>query len=192
MKTTKELTYNALFIALIIIMAVIPQLGIIQVGVLSITILHIPIIIAALVLGLKSSVLVSFVFGVSTLFVAMTRGASPFDLLFLNPLVSVLPRVLFGFIAGWLAQYFRKKKTNFTLGATITAVLSTLAHSIMVLSAMAIALSVQGIYDEAIFGPIGAFFVGLFTANAFFEVGVAIVIAVPVSAALVRFTRGKL
>ena len=54
---TKTIVYNALLIAIVIILATVPNLGYIQVGGMAITIIHIPVIIAAVLFGYKSALL---------------------------------------------------------------------------------------------------------------------------------------
>ena len=97
---TKTIVYNALLIAIVIILATVPNLGYIQVGGMAITIIHIPVIIAAVLFGYKSALLMGIAFGVTSMIVAATRGVGG-DILFINPLVSVVPRVLFFALDGF-------------------------------------------------------------------------------------------
>ena len=136
MKTTRELTLNALFITVVLVMSLVPNFGIIQIGLIAIQVIHIPVIIAGLVLGFKSGVLNGFVFGVSTLIVALTRASSPFDLLFVNPLVSVLPRIIFGISIGALAGLLGNFIKNDIVKYGSVAFLSSLIHSIAVFIAV--------------------------------------------------------
>ena len=194
MKNTRELTLNAFFIAITVLFAVVPNLGILQVGVLSITILHIPVIIAGLVLGMKAALINSFAFGLSTLFVALTRGSGLLDPLFRNPLVSVLPRLAFGLTVGLTYNLVKKMTQNFTIQATIVAVVSTFAHSIFVLGALFLATVGRVEFAEISTTTQGMFlfFFGIFASQSILEVVAAVVIGVPVSGALKRLNRGKL
>ncbi len=194
MKNTRELTLNAFFIAITVLFAVVPNLGILQVGVLSITILHIPVIIAGLVLGMKSALINSFAFGVSTLFVALTRGSGLLDPLFINPLVSVLPRLAFGLVVGLTYNLSKKFIKNFTVQATLVSVVSTFMHSIFVLGALFLATVGRVEFAEIATSTQGMFlfFFGIFASQSILEVGAAVLIAVPVSGALKRLNRGKL
>ncbi|QVK20915.1 ECF transporter S component [Mycoplasmatota bacterium] len=133
MKNTRELVLNAIFIALIMVMTWVPQLGYIQLfPTIGITIIHIPVIIGALVYK-RSGFILGTAFGLSSLFVALTRPSSPIDLLFQNPLVSVLPRILFGLVIYYLYTLLNKYINNVNLTLILTAFLSTLIHSILVL-----------------------------------------------------------
>lgn len=87
------MTGTALMAAVTLVLANTP-LGLIKMPFLTATTLHIPVIIATLVLGVESGMITGLVFGVNSLISNLTN-ASFFAPFFINPLVSVLPRVLF-------------------------------------------------------------------------------------------------
>ena len=64
---TKELVLLAMFIAIEIMLFIVPFLGFIPIGPLRATTMHIPVIVAAIVLGRKQGVIVGFVFGLLSL-----------------------------------------------------------------------------------------------------------------------------
>ena len=132
-RKTKDLTLNALFMAITIVMALVPNLGMINIGLVSITIMHIPVIIAGLVLGMRGALINALAFGVSAMIIAAIRPVGPLDVFFVNPLVSVLPRILFGLSIGVIFGALSKTKMGFALRAGITAALSTLLHTVFVL-----------------------------------------------------------
>ena len=119
--------------ALSIVLALTP-IGYIQLGGLAtITIMHIPAILAALFAGLVPGMSVGCIFGLTSLLrtIMMGGGANPF---FMNPLVSVLPRVIFP-VAVWgvnrallLIPRFPK-----TLSGALSAALGTLIHTMLVM-----------------------------------------------------------
>jgi len=129
---TKKLVHLAMLAALTILLGIVPNIGIIQIGIISLTILHIPVLIAALLYGIEGGIFIGLVFGVTSWFVAVTRGATPLDLLFVNPLVSVLPRVLFGAASGLLYRIVGKEGT-WIKDATV-AFIGSLIHSLLVLT----------------------------------------------------------
>lgn len=96
-----ELTLTSTFVVIILLMSLIPQIGFVTIlpGV-SITLVHIPTLIAVFILRPKSGLIVSVMFGIGSLIASFMYAATPFDIAFRNPLVSVLPRALFG-IAAW-------------------------------------------------------------------------------------------
>lgn len=176
----KELTQLAMLVALTIILGVIPNIGIIQIGPVSLTILHIPVIIAALLFQVRGGTIVGLVFGLTSWFVASTRAITPIDLLFVNPLVSVLPRLLFGVFAGLLVKFLIKQKNN-TIKYGSVAFVSTLIHSLLVYTCLyfngkEIFFPNAGL-GEAVKSYV-PFVVGAFTVNALIEAGVAAVICI--------------
>jgi uncharacterized membrane protein len=103
MVKTQELILVSLFSAIILILAMVPNVGLISFGAVAITIIHIPVLIGAMTLKRVSSVFVlGLLFGLGSLFAALTRGSTPIDLAFINPLISVLPRILFALIAFYI------------------------------------------------------------------------------------------
>jgi uncharacterized membrane protein len=101
----------------------------------SITILHIPAIIGAILEGPIVGAGIGAIFGIFSLIQA-NQTPTGFDVLFRNPLVSVLPRVLFPIIAWGLYAGMSKWKK---LPAVIVAsVVSTLCHTILVLGMLVI------------------------------------------------------
>lgn len=185
---TKQLTYNALIIALIAVMAFVPWLGIITIGTVSITILHVPVIIAALLLGGQSAIIASLAFGVSTMLVAMTRGVTPVDLLFVNPVVSVLPRLMLGLVLAGLVKLFNKKHFKDTLTDVMIAIVGTLAHTLFVLTILFMFLGFEG----DLFTQVSiwwTFVLGILLANTSFEILAAVFIGIPVVKVLRRQLR---
>lgn len=70
-------------------------LGFIPVGPTKATIMHIPVIIGAILEGPVVGGIVGLIFGLFSIFSAVTTP-TPVSFAFLNPLVSVLPRILIG------------------------------------------------------------------------------------------------
>ncbi len=129
-----KIAITAVFGALSIILSFTP-LGYIQLGgLIAITIMHIPVILAAILGGLWSGLGVSLVFGLSSLIRAVTAGTSPF---FLNPAVSILPRLLIP-IFSWgiftaldAIPHFPK-----TISGAISAAIGTLTNTVFVMGAI--------------------------------------------------------
>lgn len=187
---TKELTINAMLIAITAVMALIPQLGMITLGATTVTIMHIPVIVAGLVLGMKSGLINAFAFGLSSLIVAATRAADPFSLLFINPLVSILPRLIFGFSVVVFANILKKFVKNFSVVAIVTAIGSTVVHTLAVVFAAFFVIRISGNADlSGLAATLIGFLKLFFTVNMLFEIGVAVVIGVPVALALKRVHR---
>lgn len=87
-------------------------LGLIPIGVINATTMHIPVLLAGITSGPVVGGAVGLIFGLYSLANAYMRpGITAFA--FWNPLVSVLPRILIGVIAGYLYLYFKKRKKPF-------------------------------------------------------------------------------
>ena len=136
-KRIQNLTVNAMFISLIALMGFVPFLGFIPLGAsVSITIIHLPVLLGAALLSTRSATLFGLSFGVISLLVVLTNPApQPIDLFFVNPLISVLPRIFFGFFAGLLFSFTRRFAILQQYGLlSLFAFLATVFHTVLVLS----------------------------------------------------------
>lgn len=98
------------------------------------TIIHITVIVAALVLGPKDGALVGGVWGMITFIRAFVWPTSPLaTIVFTNPLVSVLPRILVGVVAGYTFMWLSKRLSSKILAAGVAAVLGSLTNTVLVL-----------------------------------------------------------
>lgn len=108
MKNTKKLVVSAILVSWIIVLGM-TQLGFIPVGPIKATTLHIPVLIAAIIFDRKMGIILGLVFGGYSFIQNLTRP-TPLSFVFLNPLISVLPRLLLPIIAYGLMQIFKKDK----------------------------------------------------------------------------------
>lgn len=90
-------------------------LGFIPVGPTRATIMHIPVIIGAIMEGPIVGGLVGLIFGLFSIFQAITNP-TPVSFVFLNPLVSLLPRVLIGITTYYVYNGLRKLGNKKTIG----------------------------------------------------------------------------
>ena len=134
---TRKLVLTGALSALIIVLGI-TKLGLIPIGpAASITILHVPIILAACLCGLPSALFTGAVFGIMSLIQAAMSPSGVLDPLFVNPLCSVLPRMLTGLIAWVLWLVFNKiPKMPKAVSAGITAFLSTACHTLLVIGCL--------------------------------------------------------
>jgi uncharacterized membrane protein len=133
----QNLTVNAMIIALIALMGFVPFLGFIPLGAsVSITIIHLPVLLGAALLSTRSATLFGLSFGLVSLLVVVTNPTpQPIDLFFVNPLISVLPRILFGLFAGVLFSFTRRFANLQQYGLlSLFAFLATVFHTVLVLS----------------------------------------------------------
>ena len=176
---TRKLVLTAALSALIIVLGI-TKLGLIPLGpAASITILHVPIILAACLCGLPSALFTGAVFGIMSLVQAAMSPSGALDPLFVNPLVSVLPRMLTGLIAWALWFAFNKlPKLPKTVSAGITAFLSTVCHTLLVIGCLYL---FQGAATREGMGGMGYFAViGVLAPQAGLEALAATIICVAV------------
>ncbi len=107
-------------------------LGFIPVGPTRATIMHIPVIIGAIMEGPVVGAFVGLIFGIFSIFQAITNP-TPVSVVFLNPLVSVLPRILIGIVTYYVYDTLRKlgnKKTMVILYGLWIAIILYLVKGI--------------------------------------------------------------
>lgn len=191
------MTGTAMMAALTLVLANTP-LGLIRMPFLTATTLHIPVIIATLTLGLESGMVTGLVFGVNS-WIMNLSGASFFAPFFINPLVSVLPRVVFPVLVYGIYRLLHRLTAGMDrrgFAAYIGAsALGTALHTAMVMGMIYLLyrgriagmLSAGAGVPEAIAARgVGKGIAALGAANGVPEMIVAAVIAPVVSAALDR------
>lgn len=134
---TSMLVKMAFLSGLIFILALTP-LGFIPIGIFSATTIHIPVIIGAIMLGLRSGVLLGFIFGLVSFLIAHIHP-TPASYFF-SPLVSgnfyslivcFVPRILIGVVSYYIYNLF--KKINVNLGLILAGLFGSLTNTILVL-----------------------------------------------------------
>lgn len=180
LSTNKKIALTGAFSALIIVLGI-TRLGMISISpTISLTIMHIPVLLAAMIAGLGGGITTGAVFGIFSLILAATSPTGALDPLFVNPLCSVLPRILLG-VATW-ALFVLFAKLPKPVSAFITAFISTLIHTCLVIGSLYL------IYHEQMFTGMGnkGYFAGLLLLmpNALLEATAAAIICSAVFAAI--------
>jgi len=103
---TRDLVVVAMLGAITVVLGLTP-LGFVPLGPLNATTMHIPVIVASITQGPLIGGLVGLIFGLSSLWNAITRP-TVISFVFYNPLISILPRVLLGIIPYYLYTNLRK------------------------------------------------------------------------------------
>lgn len=107
-------------------------LGFIPIGPTRATIMHIPVIIGAITAGPLVGGLVGLIFGLFSIFQAITNP-TPVSFVFLNPLVSVLPRILIGLVTYYIYEGLKRlgdKNTKLLLYLIWISIFIYLAYGI--------------------------------------------------------------
>ena len=190
MKTqTKQLTTLALMIAVMIIFAFTP-IGSIPIGPLVISLQVIPVAICAVVLGPKGGAIAGAVFGLLSFLQCFGIGIPSgmgMILVEINPFLAFVqrfvPRLLDGFLIGWIFKLIRKK--NVYAACAVTGFFSAFLNTLFFMSGLVLLFG----NTEYVQGLIGGknvilwicAFVGI---NAVFEMIAATVVTGIVGAAL--------
>lgn len=174
--------------AIMIILASVPQLGYITVFGFTITIVHIPVLIGAVLFGKKEGLILGLVFGLSSMIKAILAPQSPFDLLFINPLVSVLPRAIFGYIVGLLKELF-DKITKSSVSVILSSFISTFIHGVLVLTMLSLVHTdkvseLLGIAVENQLNGLVSFIIGILVSATLLEAAAGTIITLPIFMAL--------
>ncbi|MDH6603799.1 putative membrane protein [Bacilli bacterium PM5-9] len=181
MKKTRELAFGSMIMAIILLMAAVPQLGYLKINLVDVTIIHIPVLVGAMTFKNRNLALISgTTFGISSWLVAMFRPLTPVDMLFQNPLVSIVPRILFALLAYWLYKFLSEKLKNDYTAKLLSVIISTIFHTTLVIAMMYI-------FGQNIFtGGFIALLIGVVTVNGWIEIALAAVVCPIIISALQR------
>lgn len=126
-----QMTIISMLIAILIIQTFVPILGYIPLGPIDVTIVHITVILAAVLFGSKTGLAIGTAWGLLSMLRAYVQP-TPFNIVFLNPLISVVPRMLVGWVSGLLFQAIKNRLSE-RWSYTITALVGTLMNTVLVL-----------------------------------------------------------
>lgn len=96
----------------------------------SLTIMHVPVIIGAVLEGPIVGLAIGLIFGAFSMLQAAIAPTGPTDVLFTNPLIAVLPRLVIGPVA-WLVWRVLERKP--AVGLVISGVAGSLTNTVLVL-----------------------------------------------------------
>lgn len=185
MKDTRTLVMLGLMLGITIILDMTP-LGAIPIGPVSATISHIPTIITGIILGPIAGLIMGTSLGIVSLLHAILRPATILDPLFMNPIISVLPRMFIGITsyyayAGVKALFKQNKLLPLAIG--IGAGVGSLTNTVLVLGALTV------VYGQRIVAILASFdieqsalawAIATATTNGLMEAIVAIVLTIPI------------
>jgi uncharacterized membrane protein len=173
-----RIVFDAMFLAIIAVMTFVPYVGYIQIGLISFTLIHLPVLIGAALFGWRRGLMYGIFFGLGSLIKATTYPGT-IDFLFVNPLISVLPRAVFGLVAGLAFSLARKLPKIYLKGGFI-AVLSfllTALHTFLVLTMLVIVYRPElEVFLNSSVTWVGLALGGLITTGALIEAAIAAII----------------
>jgi len=189
-KSPRGLAFLGLMLAITIIMDLTP-LGMIPLGTVSATIIHIPTIITGVVLGPVAGFIMGTSLGIVGLIRALTRPSAILDPLFMNPLVSVLPRMFIGVVAYYafygISKLFNKSKLKNTVSTFIGGIAGSLTNTGLVF------LMLYLLYADKVVELIGEAFgkilLIVFTTNAVPEAIISGILTMSVALAYFRYSK---
>lgn len=194
LKDTRTLVVLGLMLAITIILDLTP-LGAIPIGTVSATITHVPTIITGVVLGPIAGFIMGTALGIVSLLHALTRPATPLDPLFINPLISLLPRMFIGVMSYYgykaVSVVMGKSKLSDTIGAAVGGVLGSLTNTVLVLGMLYI-VYVNDIIERLALESaeaVRAMFAFIVVNNAIMEAVVAGVITTAIATAYFQYYR---
>lgn len=162
--------------------------GLIPWGLASFSIMQVPIIIGAILEGPVVGAVIGLIFGLFSLFQASAAPTGPLDPLFVNPLLSVLPRLFIGPVA-WLAWNGLKKWP--VVGMIVGGIVGSLTNTVLVLGMLGLVFG----QSEAVVSVLGQnvwkALWGVAIANGLPEAGLSAVITLIVVAAVRQISIGK-
>lgn len=184
-----QLTIISMLLAILIAQTFIPMLGYIPLGPIDVTIVHITVILTAVLFGSKTGTVIGTAWGLLSMIRAYIQP-TPFNVVFLNPLISVLPRLIVGLISAWCFSLLSNRMSN-KWGYAITAAVGTLTNTVLVLGGIYLFASeayaeALGISESLLLGALGT----VVATNGVIEIIASVIIlplvAIPLSKALKR------
>ncbi len=106
--TTRQIVLVGMLSSICIILGMTP-LGMVPLPFISATILHVPVIIGALIEGPVVGGFVGLVFGIFSFIRSFSSGTVT-AFLFMNPIISIVPRVLIGIASYYVYKMIKTKK----------------------------------------------------------------------------------
>lgn len=175
------------FVAILILQSFVPWLGYIPFGPLgNVTIIHITVIIAGVLLGPLYGSIIGGVWGILSIVVTVTQP-NLLTPVFINPMVSLFPRILVGLFSALIFNGLRNR-INLNWSLIVTAIAGTLTNTGFVLLSILLFASnafanALGISESAV----AVTFIASLGLNFVFEIIVAVIIIPIVSRALLRY-----
>ncbi|MFZ7121641.1 MAG: ECF transporter S component [Eubacteriaceae bacterium] len=185
---TSKLTFMGIMLAitaLFVVATAIPNFAV-SVAV----IMFLPTIITGIILGPVHGAIMGLFAGVFTMLRALFMPMSPFDYFFINPLVSVLPRIFIGVIASFVFKLFgRKLRVNAIFSSSIAGGAGILTNTFLVIL-MLYLVNGQVMVEAFGMGFIGAL-ITLFLSNGIIELLSAIIVVPIIYGAFKSYAKSK-
>lgn len=183
----RQMTIIGVLSAISIMLSMLPMIGYIPIGPTKATIMHIPVIIGAIVEGPVVGAAIGFIFGLTSLIKAITEP-TVVSFAFMNPVVSILPRVLMGILVYYVYEGVMKITKNVYVSGLVTGGIGSLLNTIGVLGTIYVLYADKYINAIGKNGSAGKIILGIAGINGIPE---AIVGALVVSAVTIVLKKSK-
>jgi uncharacterized membrane protein len=153
--------------------------------------IFIPTIVTSIVMGPKAGALMGFCAGVTTLLRSVLAPLSPFDVFFINPLVSVLPRIFVGVVPylvyAPLKSILGKISNGEKIAILVAGASGAITNTALVMTAL------YFVFVQEIVDLVGVSFktllISIITTNAVTEALIAAILTLPVVLAYNKINR---
>ena len=171
--------------AISIVLSMIPFVGYIPLGPVKATIMHVPVIVGAVIEGPVVGAAVGLIFGLTSLFKAFTEPSIT-SFCFMNPIISVLPRILIGVVSYYVYKLIYKISKRVYLSGFVAGVLGSLTNTIGVMGLIYVIYADK--YMQAIgqAGNAGKYILLICATNGIPEAIVAGILVAAVAVAMIR------
>lgn len=180
----QKLTRISLFAAIIVLLGFTPLGFIPLTPAIQATTVHIPVIIGSIILGPAAGLILGFIFGIVSYINNFIRP-QVLSIVFLNPLVTFIPRLLIGPVSYYCYRFFRKMKATKFLSAGVSGFAGSFTNTVLVMGMIYIFEAgnfavAAGIGHDEVLGVI----MGVITLNGSIEAIVSCIITSAVISAL--------
>ncbi|WP_125707302.1 ECF transporter S component [Lacticaseibacillus porcinae] len=183
--------------AMIIMQAYIPMVGYIRITPLwpAISTIHLTVILAGILLGVRGGAGLGAFWGCVSLIKAYTDATDPVTiLLFRNPLIAILPRIMVGVVAALIFNHIAKKHQKDVLGTikmSLAGVCGALTNTSLVIALTWVffANNANAVVKGADGSNLGWLLIGALAINAIAEALLAGILVPILGQALLRFKR---
>ncbi|GAA3634814.1 ECF transporter S component [Lactobacillus hamsteri] len=127
-KETTRLTITAIFAAILILQTFVPNIGYVRIlpTLPAITTIPLTIAIYGSLMGPKSGLLFGLFWGITRLIVAYTQPGDMVSLmLFQNPIISLVPSIVAGWLPGLIGKYMHQEEIGYILSGAVTSLANT-------------------------------------------------------------------
>lgn len=139
-KHAQRIAVIGIFTGIILLQTFVPLLGYLTIipGMPGISLIIMVVMVAAATLGPTEGAILGLIWGGVSLIHAYTAPGTVTFLLFTNPIIAIVPRVIVGWLAGVLPEVFGRTRLPQTLGLGITGLIGAAANTLLVVSLTAL------------------------------------------------------